>query len=242
MQDEYISIGEFAKRAGVNRSYIYKVLGEKLSPYLQEVDGKKKLNVKGLELFNVYQVDTEETDKETLKDLVSILKEQQETLKAELSIKNEQITALSNANTQQLQLIDQQQKLQALSEAKRIEAKPETEESLLNRAKFSTEAEYSHYLLKLIPIIGMFSSRKDRQELEKVLEMMSEYERSLIYRDKGAKRAIDHIRAVDFDQREKDLEEAKKETEEFKRMTQEAMKEAWNVMQEERAERLNNMD
>lgn len=202
-KEEYISIAEFAKRANVNRSYIYKILSTKLSTYVRQVDNQKMLNVKALELFDVdqsvYQVDTE---REAVKDLIELLQEQQRALKAELEIKNEQIRALNNASSQQLQLIDQQQKLQAIAETKRIEQEPK-ESGLLNRSKFSTEAEFSYYLCRLLPRIGLFSTKQDREELERVLELMSEEERRLVYQKRPYREAIEHIRKVDFDDLEK---------------------------------------
>lgn len=237
MKEEYISIAEFAERAGVNRSYIYKLLSTKLSTYCLQVDKQKKLNIKALELFDVDQVDSlvdkKETDGDTLKDLIEILQEQQKVLKQELDIKNEQIRDLSQSNRQQLQLIDQQQKLQAISEAKRLEMKPEKEEtSLLNRAKFSTEAEYLQYLCKLLPRIGLFSTRQDREELEKVLELMSEDERGLIYRRKDYREAIDHIRKVDFDKQEQDFKEIEREAKEHEKVM-EQLRKKWIQEQEE---------
>lgn len=234
-KDEYISISEFAERAGVSKAYIYKAIKDRLKPYYKVVDNHKRLNIKALEFFNSTNMSTistnNSTDKDTLKELIEILQEQQSTLKNELDIKNEQIRALNNSNNQQLQLIDQQQKLQAIAETKRIEAKiePPKPENLLNRGKFSTEAEYSQYLLKLMPRIGMFSSRADRRELEKVFEMMSDYEKSLVYRDKATKEAIEHIRGVDFDkfdQEQNDIEnEAKEEKQKLEKLRQQWIKE-----------------
>lgn len=228
-KEQYISISEFAERAGVNRSYIYKLLSTKLSTYCLQVDNQKKLNIKALELFNVEQVDNlvdkKETDGDTLKDLIEILQEQQKVLKQELDIKNEQIKSLSKTieNDQELikreqEIVSQQQKLQAIAEQNRlqIEAHPQEitkQESLLNREKFSTEAEYSTYLVKLLPRIGLFSSRQDREELEKILELMSQEERKLIYQKKPYREAIEYIRKVDFDfldKHEEDEEELNK--------------------------------
>lgn len=239
-KEEYISISEFAERAGVNRSYIYKLLSTKLSTYCLQVDNQKKLNIKALELFDVNQVDSlvdkKETDGDTLRDLIEILQEQQKVLKQELDIKNEQIRDLSQSNRQQLQLIDQQQKLQAISEAKRLEMKPEKEEtSLLNRSKFSTEADYLQYLCKLVPRIGLFSTRKDREELEKVLELMSEEERELIYRKKDYREAIEHIRKVDFDKREQDLKEIEKELDEMRKKSEELRQQIIKEQEERKA-------
>lgn len=219
-KDEYISIAEFAERAGVSKAYIYKAIKDRLQPYYKEVDSQKRLNIKALEFFNSTNVSTistnNSTDKDTLKELIAILQEQQAALRSELDIKNEQIRALNSSNSQQLQLIDQQQKLQAISETKRIEVKAESPkpENLLNREKFSTEAEYRQYLLKLLPRIGMFSSRADRRELEKVLEMMSDYEKKLVYQDRSAKEAIEHIRGVDFDKVEQEQKEIENEVRE----------------------------
>lgn len=237
MKEEYISIAEFAERAGVNRSYIYKLLSTKLSTYCLQVDKQKKLNIKALELFDVDQVDSlvdkKETDGDTLKDLIEILQEQQKVLKQELDIKNEQIRDLSQSNRQQLQLIDQQQKLQAMAEAKRLEMKPEkTEESLLNRSKFSTEAEYLQFLCRLVPRIGLFSTRADKEELERVLELMSEDERKLIYRKKAYREAIEELRKVDFDEREKAFEEIEREAKKDREKWQQQL-DKWRQEQEE---------
>lgn len=234
-KDEYISISEFAERAGVSKAYIYKAIKDRLQPYYKEVDNQKRLNIKALEFFSSTNMSTistnNSTDKDTLKELIEILQEQQSTLKNELDIKNEQIRALNNSNSQQLQLIDQQQKLQAISETKRIESKiePPKPENLLNRGKFSTEVEYSQYLLKLMPRIGMFSSRADRRELEKVFEMMSDYEKSLVYRDKATKEAIEHIQGVDFDKLDQEQNEiennAKEEKQKLEKLRQQWIKE-----------------
>ena len=54
-QDEYISIAEFAKRAGITPQAVYKQLNNqvdnRLSTYVKVHNGKKRLHVKALELF-----------------------------------------------------------------------------------------------------------------------------------------------------------------------------------------------
>lgn len=237
MKEEYISISEFAKRANVSHQYIYKRLDKELQPYLQLVEGKKALNIKALQLFNVTEVATNATkvatENQEVKDLIELLQEQQKVLKQELDIKNEQIRDLSQSNRQQLQLIDQQQKLQAISEAKRLEMKPEKEEtSLLNRSKFSTEAEYLQFLCRLVPRIGLFSTRADKEELERVLELMSEDERKLIYRKKAYREAIEELRKVDFDEREKAFEEIEREAKKDREKWQQQL-DKWRQEQEE---------
>lgn len=51
MKDEYISISEFARRAGVSRQAIQQRLDTSLRDFVKDTQGKKLLNSKGLELF-----------------------------------------------------------------------------------------------------------------------------------------------------------------------------------------------
>ena len=243
-KDEYISIAEFAERAGVSKQAVYKRIDKDCKPWLKVENGKKLINIKALKFFNVQPKDTVETAKEMLEET---RQGYIDFLKHLVDEKNEQIKSLSKTIEREQEIVSQQQKLQAIAEQKRlqIEAHPQEitkQESLLNREKFSTEAEYQQYLLKLLPRIGMFSNRFDLKELDKVLEMMSEYERKLVFRDKRAKEAIEHIKGVDFDQLEKELAEVKKESEEFREKQKKAMQEMREQMKRERAERLDNLD
>lgn len=243
-KDEYISIAEFAERAGVSKQAVYKRIDKDCKPWLKVENGKKLINIKALKFFNVQPKDTVETAKEMLEET---RQGYIDFLKHLVDEKNEQIKSLSKTIEREQEIVSQQQKLQAIAEQKRlqIEAHPQEitkQESLLNREKFSTEAEYQQYLLKLLPRIGMFSNRFDLKELDKVLEMMSEYERKLVFRDKRAKEAIEHIKGVDFGQLEKELAEVKKESEEFREKQKKAMQEMREQMKRERAERLDNLD
>ena len=233
-KDEYISVSEFAELAGVSVQSIYK----KFSTQFKQVEGRKMLKKSLLREYGLNQTLNQiesglNTDEPILRTIAMLEKE--------LAIKNKQIEDYADRLKESHILIGRQQELQAIEKKEAPAELPKTPDSLLNREKFSTEAEYQQFLLKLLPRIGLFSNRFDLKELEKVLEMMSEYERKLIFRDKRAKEAIERIRGVDFDQQEKDLEEVKKETEEFRKMTEKATKEIWEQMQKERAERLNNM-
>lgn len=51
MKDEYISISEFARKAGVSRQAIQQRIGTSLRDFVKDTQGKKLLNSKGLELF-----------------------------------------------------------------------------------------------------------------------------------------------------------------------------------------------
>lgn len=220
-KDEYISIAEFAERAGVSKQAVYKRLDIDCKPWLRVESGKKFINTKALKLFNNQPKDKVETVKEMFEETKQGYIE---LLKHLVDEKNEQIKILSKTieNDQELikreqEIVSQQQKLHAIAEQRlQIEARtePPKSENLLNREKFSTETEYRQYLLKLLPRIGMFSSRADRRELEKVLEMMSDYEKKLVYQDRSAKEAIEHIRGVDFDKVEQEQKEIENEVRE----------------------------
>ena len=201
-KDDYLSISDFAKKAGVNRTYVYKLLDNKLKPFCIKVDNKQMLKIQALELFNVSKVDTEKTDTDTLKGLIEILQEQQETLKAELSIKNQQIESQCNQLEEYSErlkeshfLIAQQQKNeQKLLETTATPQEIPKQESLLNPDKFKTRTEYGEYLRRLLPHIGIFSGRADKQELLKVLELMSEDERNLVNENPHTKEAIEMLK------------------------------------------------
>lgn len=215
MKEEFLSISEFAKRAGVSRPTIYSKLESELSSFCKVVKGKKVINIAALSLFGVKESVNNFTDNETLKALVTVLQEQQETLQKELDIKNRQIDTLNAQNSQQLKLIDQQQQLQALAERKRIEAPAERikeEKGLLNREKFSTRTEYAEYLRRLLPQINsIFAGRKVKQELDKTLELMSAEERELLKEDPRIREAIETLEKRDYDRFEKDMQEAEEE-------------------------------
>ena len=64
-KDEFISIADFAKRAGVSRTYIYKSLSTRLAPFYKQVDGQKMLNTSALSMFDVNNIVNKEVNKET---------------------------------------------------------------------------------------------------------------------------------------------------------------------------------
>lgn len=134
-EDEYISIKEFAKRAGVSVQSIYKRLNglnNHLNQYIKLVENQKMLNISALE--EIYGIEVEqpiqpihstphsthstshstsekdkktETKSETVSELVSILEK-------ELGAKNEQIAHLQK-------LLDQEQQLRMISEQKLLQ-------------------------------------------------------------------------------------------------------------------------
>lgn len=247
MKDEYISISEFAKRAGVSRPTIYSKLESELSSFCKVVKGKKVINIAALSLFGVKESVNNFTDNETLKALVTVLQEQQETLQKELDIKNRQIDTLNAQNSQQLKLIDQQQQLQALAERKRIEAPAERikeEKGLLNREKFSTRTEYAEYLRRLLPqqINSIFAGRKAKQELDKVLELMSEEERGLLKENPRIRETIETLEKRDFDKYEQDMREAEEESRQMRKVHNRAMEKVREELQREKEEFSSHID
>ena len=240
MKEEFLSISEFAKRAGVSRPTIYSKLDNDLSNFCKVVKGKKVINIAALSLFGVKESVNNFTDNETLKALVTVLQEQQETLQKELDIKNRQIDTLNAQNTQQLKLIDQQQYLQAMAEQKRLEAPAEQireDKGLLNREKFSTRTEYAEYLRRLLPQINrIFAGRKVKQELDKTLELMSAEERELLKEDPRIREAIETIEKRDYDKFEKDMQETAEESRQMREAHNRAMEHIREEMKQKEEE------
>lgn len=178
-KDEYISISEFSKRAGVSRPTIYAKLENELSSFTKSVNSKTLINTKALELFNVKESVKNFTDFESLKDFIEVLQEQAQALKKELDIKNEQIRSLSTA-------LDQQQKLHLVSEQKwlsietksELEVQPETD-CLINPDKVS-EAEHVQMLLALIPKRRLWHYEQYLADERRYLSKLSEREKELL--------------------------------------------------------------
>lgn len=148
MKDEYISISEFAKKAGVSHQAIYKRLDKDLQPWLQVANSKKLINIKALELFEVKESATDSTEVATIK----LLQKTVEMLEKELSVKNDQIkdqakqiTELSDRLKESHLLIDHQQQLAvagmltATSEPEKPDPDEETTQELTG-----TPPQYNH--------------------------------------------------------------------------------------------------
>lgn len=94
MKEEYISIAEFAKKAGVSRQAIYSRLDSDLSTFLVIDNGKKTLNTRALKLFDV-----KENVKEVYnQEFIVSLKKNNELLEIELKHKNREIKQLLEEN------------------------------------------------------------------------------------------------------------------------------------------------
>ena len=92
MNNEYITIKEFAERAGVSTQAIYQRLNKDLQVYLQVENGKKRLNIAALQLFNaseLKQVDCKENTNLQSDFLIKTL----EVLREQLAEKDKQLEA-----------------------------------------------------------------------------------------------------------------------------------------------------
>ena len=79
---QYITVKEFAQRAGVSIQSVYQSLNKRLKPYLKIVYNRKMLNIKALEeiygISDVKEVEqsVEQENKVDVNELINILKAQ----------------------------------------------------------------------------------------------------------------------------------------------------------------------
>lgn len=129
---EYISIAEFAERAGVSKQAVYQRLNKSLKAYLKVIDGKKSIDTRALEdlygkggcssleqVFQgksqgVEQGNEEEKEGQLINKLIDILQEDLKSKDEQLNEKDRQIKELHN-------LLDQQQQLAAMDHKKIME-------------------------------------------------------------------------------------------------------------------------
>lgn len=154
VENQYISVKEFAQRAGKSVQAIYKGLNNRLNQYVKLVDNQKMLDIRALQ--EVYGMEVEEpiqpeltTDstKESTNDtVIDTLLKQIEILRNELDVKNEQlrekdrqlkekdnqIAALNKRLEESHRLLDQSQQLQAME--KKIQALEDKKEDIVEPA------------------------------------------------------------------------------------------------------------
>lgn len=136
---EYISIAEFAERAGVSKQAVYQRLNKSLKAYVKVIDGKKSINIRALEdlygkdncsrleqdiqgeFKGVEQGIDQEKEGQLINKLIDTLQEELKSKDEQIREKDLQIKELHN-------LLDQQQKLTAM-DRQRI---TELEDKLVN--------------------------------------------------------------------------------------------------------------
>ncbi|MBQ6907215.1 MAG: hypothetical protein IJQ28_02445 [Clostridia bacterium] len=196
MKEEFLTISEFAKRAGVSRPTIYSKLDNELSSFCKVVKGKKVINIAALSLFGVKESVKNFTDNDAILQVVSVLQSQTEMLKGQLEAKDRQIEELN------ARLAEASQSLRAITHKELVEkieikqeeapaepviieptpepAPPDPDEGL------SDQEIYKRALEKLPPIPKLFD-RVMRPELwqkqqQEAISKMSERERNVLFR------------------------------------------------------------
>lgn len=126
--DEYISVSDFADRAGCSKQAVYQALNKKLNPYVKVIDGKKAINSKALrevygkEIQPENQSVVKEVDQELNKELIAFFKSQ-------IEEKDQQIKELHRLlATSQMQLTESAHKVQELEDKLDDKQHQETEE------------------------------------------------------------------------------------------------------------------
>ena len=126
MEQKYISIKDYADRKGVTKQAVYKQLNNKLSKYVEMVDGKKMLKIEVLELEEVNKVDQQTINYMTTE--IERLKAEVERLQAEnkehVDFIKEQSKKLADLTEQSHILLQHNQLLLAEKEQKEA-AEPE---------------------------------------------------------------------------------------------------------------------
>lgn len=127
--DEYISVADFAARAGCSKQAVYQALNKKLNPYVKVIDGRKTINSKALREVYGKEIQLEsqsivkEVDQELNKELIVLLKSQ-------IEEKDQQINELHRLlATSQMQLTESVHRVQEL-EDKQCQQLQEKQEEL----------------------------------------------------------------------------------------------------------------
>lgn len=134
VESEYLTVKEFAEKAGVSVQSVYQRLNKSLKPYFKVIKGVKYIENKaltevyGLKVEQGFKGDFKENIKGFKQDFKGSEERKNNTseqvidlLREELKKKDEQIAKL-------MQLVDQEQKLRAVEQQKYLEVKEELEE------------------------------------------------------------------------------------------------------------------
>ena len=87
MEQQYLTVKQFAERAGVSTQRIYQLLTKSLQEFTKVENGTKYISIEGLRVFDkepLQEVATSETE---------LLRETIETLRQQLTVKDEQLAA-----------------------------------------------------------------------------------------------------------------------------------------------------
>lgn len=108
MNSEYLTIKEFANKAGVSAQYVYKQIRDgKLTEYTEIIDGKRYLKPEALEKIGKQRHDNKESTNE--QTIVSFLQDQ-------LNAKDKQIAELQTALQRSQELLKREQDIIAVTQ------------------------------------------------------------------------------------------------------------------------------
>jgi len=102
MQDELLSVSDFAKRLNISVQAVYKQLNGKLKPYLTVVNGKKMLHIRALKVLQEeieIQPNTNNMLITSLTTQIQLLNEQIIDLKEQRQLKDDLIATLTQQNS-----------------------------------------------------------------------------------------------------------------------------------------------
>lgn len=126
MERKYISIKDYAERKGVTKQAVYKQLNNKLSNYVEMVDGKKMLKIEVLELEEANKAEQQNVN--YLETEIERLKAEVERLQAEnkehVDFIKEQSKKLADLTEQSHILLQQNQLLLAERNETSVNAAP----------------------------------------------------------------------------------------------------------------------
>lgn len=98
MDNNYLTVKQFADRAGVSTQRIYQLLGKSLQEFTKTENGTKYISIEGLRVFDKEPM--QELDKDLQSNLqgvaspeTELLKETIEALRQQLTVKDEQLAA-----------------------------------------------------------------------------------------------------------------------------------------------------
>lgn len=146
VENQYISVKEFAQRAGISVQAVYKGLNNRLSQYVKLVDNQKMLDIRALqEVYGIEveqpmqpKLSTDSTEDSTNDIVIDTLLKQIEILKNELDVKNEQIREKDKQLSDTLKALNQAQHLQAVAESKiKLLEEKQEEEKVVEPAPIS---------------------------------------------------------------------------------------------------------
>lgn len=144
MENNLLTVKEFAEKAGVSTQAIYQRLDKDLQGYCKMIGKRKMIDIAGLELFQK-QESLQEENKDLDKDLIKALQATLQTLTAQLEVKDKQIAALNerlaeaHATISQSHYIAAQAQQQITAgqetavEAETAQAAPEKKKGFLSR-------------------------------------------------------------------------------------------------------------